>query len=32
MINVGDHLRVWEGLQNDIPQLKDKVQTYFNDW
>jgi hypothetical protein len=32
MINVGDHLRVWEGLLNDIPQLKDKVQTYFNDW
>ena len=32
MINVGDHLKVWEGLLNDIPQLKDKVQTYFNDW
>ena len=32
MINVGDHLKVWEGLINDIPQLKDSVQTYFNAW
>jgi len=32
MINVGDHIKVWEGLINDIPQLKDKAQTYFNDW
>lgn len=32
MINVGDHLKVWEGLVNDVPQLKAKVQTYFNDW
>lgn len=32
MINVGDHLKVWEGLLNDIPQLKNKCMTYFNDW
>lgn len=32
MINVGDHLKVWEGLLSDLPQLKERVQTYFNDW
>jgi hypothetical protein len=32
MINVGDHLKVWEGLIQDIPELKDSSQTYFNDW
>lgn len=32
MINVGDHLKVWDGLLIDIPQLKDKAQSYFNDW
>jgi len=32
LINVGDHGNVWEGLCKDIPELKEKAQTSFNDW
>lgn len=31
-INVGDHKKVWEGLCQDIPELKDMSETYFDDW
>lgn len=32
MINVGDHRKVWEGLIQDIPELKALSQMVFNDW
>lgn len=32
LINVGDHLKVWEGLCVDIPELKDITNTHFNAW
>lgn len=32
MINVGDHLKVWDGLIEDIPELKNISQSYFNEW
>ncbi len=32
LINVGDHIKVWEGLCEDIPNLKDLTETHFNAW
>lgn len=32
LINVGDHIKVWEGLCEDIPYLKDLTETHFNAW
>lgn len=32
LINVGDHLKVWEGLCEDIPELKTLTNTHFNHW
>ena len=32
LINVGDHLGVWDGLCEDIPELKSLTETHFNDW
>jgi hypothetical protein len=32
LINVGDHLGVWEGLCHDIPELKNLAETIFDDW
>lgn len=32
LINVGDHLGVWEGLCHDIPELKTLSESYFDDW
>ena len=32
LINVGDHLKVWDGLIEDIPELKSRAQSYFNEW
>ncbi|MTI70069.1 MAG: hypothetical protein FH751_07450 [Firmicutes bacterium] len=31
-INVGDHKNVWEGLIEDIPELNELSNKYFNDW
>jgi hypothetical protein len=32
LINVGDHLGVWEGLWSEIPELKTLSESYFDDW
>jgi len=32
LINVGDHIKVWEGLCEDIQELKSLTQTHFNNW
>lgn len=32
LINVGDHQKVWEGLCDDIPELKTLTNTHFNTW
>lgn len=32
LINVGDHLSVWDSLCEMIPELKSESITYFNDW
>ncbi len=32
LINVGDHLAVWESLCKDIPYLKTNAETYLNEW
>ncbi|MBV1709836.1 MAG: hypothetical protein KMY54_08240, partial [Erysipelothrix sp.] len=32
LINVGDHLSVWEGLCKEIAELKTLSETYFDDW
>ncbi|MDO9592485.1 MAG: hypothetical protein Q7I98_04735, partial [Erysipelotrichaceae bacterium] len=32
LINVGDHMSVWEGLCQEIPKLKALSETYFDDW
>lgn len=31
-INVGDHKGVWEGICNEIPQLRAHANCYFDDW
>lgn len=31
MLNTGDHIKVWEGLLKDLPELKDAV-THFNNF
>jgi hypothetical protein len=32
LINVGDHIGVWEGLCAEIPELKTLSENYFDDW
>jgi hypothetical protein len=32
LINVGDHMSVWEGLCKEIPELKSLSENYFDDW
>ena len=32
LINVGDHIDVWEALVRDIPGISDEAVTYFNAW
>lgn len=32
LVNVGDHLGVWESLCEQIPELKSESTTNFNDW
>lgn len=32
LINVGDHLNVWEGLCKEVAELKTLSETYFDDW
>lgn len=32
LINVGDHIKVWEGLCDDIPVLKELTVVHFNAW
>ncbi|MDP3305797.1 MAG: hypothetical protein Q8S15_06985 [Erysipelotrichaceae bacterium] len=32
LINVGDHLSVWDGLCEEIVELKTLSETYFDDW
>lgn len=31
-INIGDHKAVWDGLIQDIPELKALATTHFDDW
>jgi hypothetical protein len=31
-INVGDHIKVWEGLCGDIPELSEIAEKYFDNW
>ncbi|MEI7885166.1 MAG: hypothetical protein WCI30_07425 [Clostridia bacterium] len=31
-LNVGDHIHVWEKLAQEIPELTDNSQTYFDNW
>lgn len=31
-LNVGDHLKVWEGLCQDIPELDSLATKHFDDW
>ena len=32
LINVGDHLNVWDGLCKEIPELTARSENYFDDW
>jgi hypothetical protein len=32
LINVGDHLSVWDGLCKEVAELQTISETYFDDW
>lgn len=31
-VNVGDHKKVWEGIEESLPEIKTYTKRFFNDW